>query len=167
VPALVEVQTQIRNALLEGSGKHALPFLVGGSSPVKRLAIHQRHYEASLMAALLAKFPACVWLVGASLVTEAARAFVHGPPPTAPCIAEYGVDFPTYLASRPEALRFPYLQSFAQLEWHLSHIAIAVEYSPVGVDALAAIDREWLADSVLKLQPGLRYFAAPGRSTSS
>ena len=160
MPALAEVQKQIRNALVEGSREHALPILLGGRSPAKRLAIHQRHYQASLVAALLAKFPGCAWLVGERLVTEAAQAFVRTCPPTAPCIAEYGLDFPRSLASHPGAQRLAYLQSFAELEWHLSHLAIAIELSAVAMDTLAAIDPERLADLALKLQPGVRYLAA-------
>ncbi len=160
MPALAEVQRRIRNALVVGGGEHTLPLLRGGCHPERRLAIHQRHYETSLVEVLLTKFPACSWLLGGSLVIEAARAFVRERPPTAPCIAEYGEDFPGFLAGRREALRFPYLQSFAELEWHLGHIAIAVETSAVAMDALAAVDRGLLADVVLRLQPGVRYLAA-------
>jgi hypothetical protein len=160
VPALADVQRRIRNALVEGSGEHALPLLLGGRHPGRRLAIHQRHYEASLVEALVGKFPACIWLVGGALVTEAARAFARAHPPTAPCIAEYGAGFPEFLARRREALRFPYLQSFAEFEWHLGHMAIAIELPPTGMDALADLEPDVLPDVVLKLQPGVRYFAA-------
>ena len=160
MPALADVQTRIRNALVKGSGEHVLPLLVGGRCPKTRLAIHQRHYRASLMEALLAKFPACMWLVGDSVVMEAARTFVCEHPPQAPCMAEYGEDFPKFLASRLEALRFAYLQSFAQLEWHLSHAAIAIAASALAMDALGAVDPGLLPDVVLRLQPGVRYLAA-------
>lgn len=158
--ALAEVQARIRGSLVDGDAARVLPLLLGGPSAAQRLAIHQRHYQASLVTALLAKFPGCAWLVGEQLVTEAFRGFVRASPPTAPCIAEYGEGFPRFLASRPEAIRLPYLQSFAELEWHLGRMAIAVERPPVAMDALAAIDPERLPDVVLQLQPGATYVAA-------
>jgi hypothetical protein len=54
----------------------------------------------------------------------------------------------------------PYLESFAELEWHLGRVAIAVERVPVGMHAFAGVDRELLADVILQLQPGVAYFRA-------
>jgi hypothetical protein len=158
MPALAEVQTRIRDALLQGGGGHAIPSLIGGTCPAKRFAIHQRHYEASLVAALLTKFPACLWLMGGSRMTEAARAFVHERAPRVPCIAEYGAEFPSFLASRPEALGVAYLQSFAELEWHLGRVAIAIEHPAASMHVLASVDRQLLPDIVFELQPCVTYF---------
>ena len=36
------------------------------------------------------------WLVGAALVSDCGRAYVHARPPRQPCIAEYGEDFPQF-----------------------------------------------------------------------
>ena len=43
-----------------------------GPYPEHRLAIHRRHYVASLTRALVERFPATVWLVGSELVTHVA-----------------------------------------------------------------------------------------------
>jgi hypothetical protein len=134
--------------------------LVGGRDPEKRLAIHRRHYQASLVAALLTKFPATAWLVGTRFVEEAAGQFVRDCPPRAPCIAEYGEDFPHFLSTRPGAECMAYLRWFAELEWRVGHAAVAVE-----LPALTSEDFRTgagsLADALLLLQPTARYLAAP------
>jgi hypothetical protein len=157
VPALAEIQLYIRDTVLGGTADPLLPHLIGGTAPARRLAIHQRHYQASLVDALLEKFPACVWLLGVQLVAEAARAFVRCHPPAAPCIAEYGATFPECLALHAEARSFACVLSLARLEWDLGRVAIAVDSAPVGMDALAALEASLLPDVVLALQAGVRY----------
>src|SRR5262245_54741193 len=99
--SLSDLQQRVRDAVIADNVAQArsiAPLLVGGRDPSTRLAIHRRHYQASLVTALLEKFPAVTWLVGATFMQEAARAFVRRHPPAAPCIAEYGADFPDFLA---------------------------------------------------------------------
>jgi len=104
--------------------------LSGGAHPCRRLAIHQRHYAASLTRALLDRFPATVWLVGSEFVTDAAMSFIREQPPSKPCIAEYGESFPQHLGAHPAAASLPYLSQFAELEWHLGRLALATDDSP-------------------------------------
>jgi hypothetical protein len=126
---LAEIQAGIRDALVDGNGAGVTPLLLGGSRPVQRLAIHQRHYLASLTRALVERFPATVWLVGSELVTHVATVFIREHPPSRPCIAEYGDEFPRYLGAHPAAASLPYLAQFAELEWHLGCLALATEES--------------------------------------
>jgi hypothetical protein len=49
---------------------------------------------------------------------------------------------------------------FAELEWHLGHIAIAVDRPALGIDAFAAVAADAIPDLVLELQPGLHYLFA-------
>ena len=136
------------------------PFLFGGREPEKRLTIHQRNYETSLVDALLTKFPATGWLIGTPLLTEAARHFVHEHPPQAPCIAEYGGDFPDFLSKHPVSERSPYLKDFAELEWCVGQAAIAVDAPPISAGTFSNVTPEMLPDMRLTLQPGLRYMKA-------
>src|SRR4051812_44951384 len=96
---IYDLQRRMRNAIVaeHPATDEIAPFLVGARDPRARLAIHRRHYEASLVTALTDKFPAVTWLAGAAFMTEATRAFVHRHPPSMPCIAEYGADFPDFL----------------------------------------------------------------------
>ena len=111
----------------------------------------------SLIGAVLAKFPATVWLTGSPFVTEAALRFVSEHPPGAPCIAEYGERFPQFLSARPGAERLPYLREFAELEWHAGHAAVAADEAPVTLDDFLAIDRTVLPETAIVLQSGVRY----------
>ena len=130
MPALAEIQAAVRDALVRGDQRVAAAMIAGGVQPTRRLAIHQRHYAASLTRALLDRFPATVWLVGSELVTDAARSFIREQPPSKPCIAEYGEAFPQHLGAHPAADALPYLSQFAELEWHLGRLALATETSP-------------------------------------
>ena len=144
MPALFELQAGVCRALTSGEAEPIASWLKGGADPRLRFAIHQRHFEASLASALIGKFPATVWLVGSEFVAGAARAFVHAHPPSRPCVAEYGEDFPAFLARSDAGGAVPYLRSFAELEWHVGQAAIAVE----GVRYMRA---EWAVDDLINL----------------
>ena len=159
MPPLAEVQTRLRDALVAGDATRALPLLTGGRDPRKRLAVHQRHYQASLTSALATKFPATAWLIGGACVEEAARAFVRQYPPAAPCIAEFGEKFADFIAGMPGAGEAPYLD-FARLEWHLGHAAVAVEDAALALPSLSAYSPDALTVLALRLQPGVAYLAA-------
>jgi hypothetical protein len=160
VPGLADLQRRVRRAVVTGDADGMESLLVGGHRPLKRLAIHQRHYEASLVAALLGKFPATAWLVGTPFLSDAATRFVRDQPPAAPCIAEYGEGFPSFLSTCPGADRVRYLQGFAQLEWHIGHVAVAVDRPAVTLEEFSRIDIDFLPEAVLTLQAGLRFVQA-------
>ena len=157
---LAETQRRLRHAVVTGDVDDVASFVVGGRDVRARVAIHHRHYETSLVSALLGKFPATAWLVGTRFMTDRAGQFVREHPPRALCIAEYGEAFPRFLAASPAASSVPYLAPFAELEWHIGHVALAVEPPGTGMDALADVGNA-LAESVLTLQPGVRYLEAP------
>lgn len=150
-------------AVTTGDRKPIVAQLVGGTRPTRRLDIHLRHYEATLTSALREKFAACAWLAGADLVSAAALAYVHAQPPRQPCIAEYGDDFPRFLANFGHAPTVPYLESFAALEWAVSQASIAIDHPPLSWQDLAQIGPERLIDCTLRLQPGVHYLRSAWR----
>jgi len=156
---LLKLQRQVRAAVLSGDFSPSTP-LAGGHHPDRRLAIHTRHYEASLVKALLARFPGTVWLVGSSFVIEAARHFVRLHPPTRPCIAEYGDEFPGFLETCPGVDAVPYLRAFAELEFGLGEVSLEIEIASQWPSDLAHLGERELLDAALHLQPGVRYVAA-------
>ena len=160
MPGLSEIQSLVREAVVTGQTSALEPLLAGGGEARARLGIHCRNYEASLINALLEKFPASAWLAGNAFLSQAAMLFVHRHPPEAPCIAEYGGGFPKFLSEYPAAERVPYLGPFAELEWCLGHVAIAVNKPPVPLGAFSAIAAESLPDLTLSFQPGVRYLAS-------
>ena len=160
MPPLAETQWLVRRAVVLGDTPDMDLALIGGIYPAKRLAIHHRHYETSLATALLGRFPATIWLVGGPFLTEAAGHFVRAHPPTAPCIAEYGEDFPLFVSTCPGAERIPYLRAFAQLEWHVGYVAVATDRPALTVADVSNIPGCTLPDATLTLQSGLRYMRA-------
>ena len=161
MPSLLEIQREMRDAVVaDEAGGALLPLLAGGHDPKTRLAIHRHHYQASLARALIDKFPAVAWLTGERFATASAQAFAHEHPPAAPSIAEYGADYPAFLASRTGAERLPYLRAFGELEWHVGQVSIAIDGPPLAIERLASIEANELPDQRLTLQPGLRYCAA-------
>lgn len=150
---LAELQEQIRNAVVDGTTP-AAALLVGGHDPLKRLAVHQRHFEASLANAIIGRFQATAWLIGAARLEPAAREFVHLHPPTAPCIAEYGQQFPAFLAEWPATAALTYLLEFAALDWQLGRLSVCIDTSALGQPELARVG-EQLLDARVTLQQGL------------
>jgi Putative DNA-binding domain len=161
VSSLAKTQLRMRGAVVDGEIAAIAPLLVGGRDPARRLAIHGRHYRASLVAAVQSKFRATAWLLGTPVLFEAAQEFVQQHPPGSPCIAEYGEQFPHFLSQHAGAARVPYLYSFAQLEWHLGQVAIAIDRPAATRDALSALEINTLMDTCLALQGGLRYLHSP------
>lgn len=157
---LADIQQRIRDAVVGDDLRAAAPLLIGGGDPARRLAIHYRHYETSLADALMGRFPATGWFIGTETLESAVRLFVRAHPPSALCIAEYGQDFPTFVAALPGLERVPCLQAFADLDWHLGRLAVAVDLPAISRNSLAAIPPEHLADTKLTIQPGTHYLEA-------
>jgi Putative DNA-binding domain len=160
MPALADLQADVRHALLAGETTALEPLLIGGQDGRKRLAIHQRHYTASLVTSLLDRFPATVWLVGSEFVRHAAQHFVRHHPPTRPCIAEYGEEFPPFLMAQTSVAELPYLGQFAALEWHLGRLSLAVDLPSLSAADLSGFDPGALTDAKVTLQPGVQFLSA-------
>jgi hypothetical protein len=160
VPGLVDLQRGFARAMTSGEGASFVGHLRGGRHPGERLAIHLRHYATSLSAALRDRYPASAWLLGAEAFREAADAYTRVHPPRQPCIAEYGRDFPQFIACHPRAALVPYVGPFAELEWAVSQASIAVDAQPLSWTELATSGAERLVDSSLSFQPGTHYVRA-------
>lgn len=158
MPSLAEYQRRMRDAVVNGDIAAIAPLLTAGDRDVARRAdIHRRHYQTSLVAAVMGRFPATAWLVGSPALEAAAVDFVHAHPPTAPCIAEYGRRFPAWLAVHTDADRVPYVEAFAELDWQLGRLSVSVDVATLDPARLAALGPHVLADAVLALQDGTCY----------
>ena len=160
MPQLADIQSAIAQAMLTGDPGQAPAALVGGANASARLQVHLRHYQTSLQSALLEKFPATAWLLGSDFVAAAALAYLRQFPPQAPCIAEYGTGFPTFIAGLEKARALPYVESFAKLEWSLGRVSIAIDKTPLVWQKLVSAGPDVLMDTRLELQPGLSYLRA-------
>ena len=89
----------------------------------------------SLGTALAATFPTVQALVGTAFFRGLARAFVRHALPQQPVLAEYGADFPAFVAGYEAAGDLPYLADVARLDWALN----VAFHAPLG-DRLEAAD---------------------------
>ncbi len=87
-----------------------------GSDPVKRFAVYRNNVVSSLIDALADTFPVTCELVGDEFFRAMARVFVAAVPPRSPILAEYGDEFPDFIADFPPARTVPYLTDVARLE---------------------------------------------------
>jgi len=158
---LGEIQRRVRDAVLAGDAAPLVPMLAAGQRDVAlRMAIHLRHYRTSLVGAVMARFPATAWLIGPARLEAAAVQFVQTSPPTAPCIAEYGGDFPASLGGTPIGAALPYLVSFATLDWQFGRLSVAVDADPMAPARVVALTPDELASSRLVAQDGSSYVRA-------
>ena len=70
VSTLTDIQVAMRDALVDGHSAAVVPVLIGGTRPEHRLAIHQRHYVASLTRALVERFQGIVFGLSVRLLTH-------------------------------------------------------------------------------------------------
>jgi hypothetical protein len=143
--ALAELQRAVRDALVDGHAGPAEAAILPAFR--SRLAIHRRNYEASLVRAVLGRFPATEWLVGTAPLYDAAVAYVHAAPPEVPCIAEYGGTFPAFLDVWPALAHLPFLADFARLDFALGHISVAAD--PGDPAASVVIVSDWPVDRLM------------------
>lgn len=161
MPSLVEFQRQMRDAVVRGDVAALAPLLhAGGRDAARRADIHRRHYQTSLVTAVMGRFPATAWLVGSPALETAAVGFVRAHPPTAPCIAEYGREFPAWLAGQVAIGRVPYVEAFAALDWQLGRLAVSADGPAMDPSRVASLAPDALADAVLVLQDGTCYTKA-------
>lgn len=156
---LAEVQHAIAQSLLTGDPGYSPDSLIGGRNVESRLGIHLRHFAASLESALRDKYPATAWLLGSDRMAAVASQFVRACPPRAPCIAEWGSQFPAFLAAGIELRSLPYVESFAALEWAIGQVSIAADLDALGWSDVLDAAPDQLLDAVLVLQSGIAYLS--------
>jgi hypothetical protein len=152
--ALAELQRRFHAALLEGRDGSVASLIQGnGIAPDRRLQIYRNAARLLLMEALKANFPATCRIVGGEFFAHAAAEFVARHPPRQPRLAEYGAEFPAFLAAFAPASSLPWLPDLARLEWAMLACQEAEE-----APALGAADLEESAPETL---PQLRFAPHP------
>lgn len=131
-----------------------------GSDVGQRFAIYRNNVAVSLMEALAAKFPVVAALVGAEFFRAMARVFVAAHPPKGPILAEYGAEFPDFIAAFPPAGGLPYLADTARLEAACLAAFHAADAPALGAGEFAAVPTEALADLRLAPHPAARLVRA-------
>lgn len=125
-----------------------------------RAAIHRNNVQASLSAALAARFPVVARLVGAEFFRAMALHFIEQQPPRSPVLAEYGAGFAAFLDTFEPARQVPYLGDVARLEW-ARHLAWhAADAAALPIERLAAVAPDRLESVRLTLHPAAAIVAS-------
>ncbi len=126
-----------------------------------RLRVYRHHVLESLGVALANTFPTVQALVGADFFRSLARAFVVHALPRQPVLAEYGADFPAFVATYAPARGLPYLGDIAHLDWALNAAFHAPTGGRLAAADLAALPADRLPSLRLRLAPGTALVNSP------
>ena len=127
----------------------------------RRFGVYRNNVKASLAAALAARFPVVVRLVGEEFFTAMALVFIERHPPRSPVLAEYGAAFADFLREFDPAADLAYLPDIARLEW-ARHVAFhCADTVPADIGQLAALSPEQIGAAVLGINPAVAVIASP------
>lgn len=126
-----------------------------------RLRIHRHHMTQSLVAALAATFPTVQAIVGEDFFRALAAAFVMRDLPRQPVLAEYGGEFPDFIAGYEPAASLPYLADMARLDWALNLAFHAPASGGLAAEDLAGMEPEGLLGLRLELAAGSALIESP------
>ena len=162
MPALSELQRDVRAAMLDDDDVHAVQAVVAdGVAPAARLAIYRHHVLTSLTAILESTFPVIVRLVDQRFFRYAADRYVRSQPPAGPCLFEYGASFPEFLAGFAPCRDLGYLPDVARLEWAMNAALQAPDAPALAADALRALAPDALDALPLALHPSATLLVSP------
>jgi hypothetical protein len=131
-----------------------------GSDPAHRFSVYRNNVAVALIDALAATFPVVAALCGEAFFRAMARQYALASPPRSPLLAEFGQDFPDFIASYAPADGVAYLAPVARLEAARAQVWHAADAVPVTAERLAAA-QGWIGDAVLTLHPAHAVLAAP------
>lgn len=162
MPALADVQTRIRDAIL-GADAAALRGIVADDrlGHAARLNVYRNNTTILLTEALAANFPIVQTLVGEDFFAHVARAFIRTRPPRTPCLFEYGADFAAFLETVPGAEPLVYLPDTARLEWAVNEALHAAHAPALDAQSLDRTQPEDYAALTFTAHPAARIVSSP------
>lgn len=126
----------------------------------RRFSVHRNNVKASLGAALAARFPVVLRLVGMEFFRAMAMVFIERHPPRSPVLAAYGAGFGDFLDNFEPVADLPYLADVARLEW-ARHLAWHAADAPaISIEELNAVAPDRLDGVRLRLHPGATVVAS-------
>ena len=144
-------------ALLEpGTAPPAPLARPAGAAIDRRFAVYRNNVAVSLVNALAEIFPAVQSVVGERFFRAMARAYMAEEPPVSKLVFRYGAGFPAFLERFGPAARMPYLPDLARLERAWLDAYHAADRTPLGPEALAAVEPEALAGLTFRMHPAFR-----------
>lgn len=160
--ALRDLQAAFAAHLADDGARGIVDAVAGDTiSAEARLRVHRHHVRHSLGVALAATFPTVQAVVGEDFFRAMARTFVEQALPAQPVLAEYGADFPRFVAAWAPARTLPYLPDVARLDWALNEAWQASEEGRLSASMLAALPPEHLPLLRLGLSAGTSLVVSP------
>jgi hypothetical protein len=159
--SLRELQAVFRTALLEqDDGPLAIDVLPDGLGASARIAVYRHHVRTTLTEVLASTFSVVCRLVDRRFFGWLADCYIRKHPPVAPCLVEYGGDFPAFIEGFPACATLPWLADVAQLEWAMNLALHAPDVAPIGPLRLTVTSAEELGALVLEFEPSVTYVAS-------
>jgi hypothetical protein len=157
VPSLEELQRGICGAICGADDAHLSGLIAGdGMDPSARLRIYRNHAVITLTDALKATYPVICRLVSDGFFGYAAHEFSREHMPEKPSLAEYGSEFPEFLAQFPACRDLAYLADVARIEWAINEALHADNATVIARRDLSAISAAEAPRLVLSLHPSLK-----------
>lgn len=162
MPAKLQMSWHNASTLFAASllnAERAAPDFLTSASGVydqRRFAVYKNNVTVSLVRALQSNFPAIVKLVGEEFFTALARVFVTNHPPKSRILAQYGAEFPGFLATFEPLAAYPYLSDVAQLEQLWREAYHEADAAPVALEQLATVPATDVANLQFTAHPAAR-----------
>lgn len=132
----------------------------------RRFSVYRNNVAVGLIEAVGARHPVTRRLLGEDRFRPLARAYVAAEKPASPVLLAYGGGFAAFAAPVLESAGLGDLVGVAALESAWMDAYHAAEAEPAGMDLLAALDPDRLADTRLRIHPSARIVAATGPAVS-
>ncbi len=161
-PGLAEMQKAFAAALWQPDGE--LPPSISGLREAhrnKRFNVYRNNVNASLAAALTARFPVVERLVGAEFFRAMALVFIRTAPPNSPVLSQYGEAFPSFLERFEPVASLPYLPDVARLEWARNRAYHAADAAHAAITKLANVAPRHLPGVRFAIHPAAALLASP------
>jgi hypothetical protein len=127
-----------------------------GKAGVKRYNVYRNNVTSSLIAALVAIYPAVQRITGVEFFRAMARFHIRATPPQSPLLFEYGRDFPAFIERYEYARSMPWLADTARVERAWLDAYHAADADPLPAETLGSFPPEQLADLVFVAHPATR-----------
>lgn len=127
-----------------------------GKAATKRYNVYRNNVTVSFINALAAIYPAVQRITGLEFFRAMARFHVRETPPTSPLLFEYGREFPAFIERYEHAQILPWLADVARIERGWLDAYHAADIEPLGLEALAIVPPDRLADLIFEAHPATR-----------
>jgi len=139
------------------------PSLFTPCDAAARFAVYRNNVAVAEIAALATQFPTVAQLVGDEAFAGLARAFAQKSPPRSPILAEYGAEFPKFVATFLDEHgdgQTPHLPDIARLDWAILTALRAQEAEALPLPTLTHLDPARIGAARARLHPALAIVAS-------